>query len=717
MAGQIRVFLMNRLGVFVLWLSLFLGGLMAEEETDRPANRLVKEKSPYLLLHAHNPVDWYPWGEEAFKKARDEKKLILLSVGYSTCHWCHVMERESFEDEAIAKYLNQHFISIKLDREERPDVDQVYMTALQAISGENGGWPLNMFLTPDLKPIFGGTYFPPKDEGGRTGFMTVLKKIQVHWASDQEAVAKQVAEGIGQIQKYYDELAQNKEGGALQQKLVSEGLATTLTEVDPVWGGLGQGQKFPQVSTFQVMLQSTDEKVKEAALLTCRRMLNGGIYDQVGGGFHRYAVDREWLVPHFEKMLYDQAQLLELYLDAWQIAGENDFKKAARATAEYVLGNLTHPEGGFYCAQDAQSEGKEGKYFCWTLAELKKVLSPAEVTLTEDILGVTEKGNFLDFSDPEALKNQNVLHFMTKRSKVPEDQRAAIDEVFKKLAAVRVMRVPPPTDDKILASWNGLMIAALARAGRVLAEPKYLEAAEKGHRFVKAKLWHDGKLSHRWREGERDETRQASSYLYFLRGSRALYEATLDPAYLTFADELAQGAITLFYDAKNGGFFQSQKRKDIVLRLKGQFDQATPSESSVAAREFAILAAMTGKKEFREVAEKTLKANIPMMQQTGATGMGEMLRALDYFIGKPGRLVIAGEEGREALLGVAAKIWEPKRIVLGTAGAIDEFTAGLKPVGGKATAYYCVGETCQLPVNTPEALEKLLKRMTAKTKK
>ena len=708
---------MKRVGAVALVLGLFSGFLMADKKADQPTNRLAKEKSPYLLLHAHNPVDWFPWGEEAFKKAKEEKKLILLSVGYSTCHWCHVMERESFENEEIAKYLNENFVSIKLDREERPDVDQVYMTALQAMTGQNGGWPLNMFLTPGLKPIFGGTYYPPEDREGRPGFMTILKKIQGHWASDKQGVAKQVAEGVGQIQQYYDDLSKNAEAGALQRKLISDGLATSLSEVDLVWGGLGQGEKFPQVSTFQVMLQSENEKAREAALLTCRRMLNGGIYDQVGGGFHRYAVDREWLVPHFEKMLYDQAQLMELYLDAWQITGEVDFEKAVRATAEYVLGNLVHPEGGFYCAQDAQSEGKEGKYFCWTLAELKKILTDEEVKLLEDDLGVTEKGNFFDFSDPEALPNQNVLHFKTKRSEVSKERRAAIEGIFRKLGTVRAKRVPPATDDRILASWNGLMIAALARAGRVLDEPKYLAAAKKGHAFVKAKLWHNEVLSHRWREGERDETRQASSYLYLLRGTRALYEATLDPVYLTFADELAKGAMTLFYDEKNGGFFQSQKRDDIVLRLKGQFDNAMPSESSVAVREFAILASMTGKKNYREVAEKTLRANVSLMKQTGATGMGEMLRALDYFMGKPGRLVIAGQEGKDELLKVAAQVWEPKRIVLGTSGPMDEFTAGLKPVEGKATAYYCVGETCQLPVNSPEALEKLLKQMTSGSKK
>ncbi|MDA8975079.1 thioredoxin domain-containing protein [Akkermansiaceae bacterium] len=706
----------------VLYSSLLLvTALFAEKEGSegKVANRLLQEKSPYLLLHAYNPVDWYPWGEEAFKKARDEKKMILLSVGYSTCHWCHVMERESFENDEIAAYMNENFVAIKLDREERPDVDQVYMTALQAMTGAGGGWPLNMILTPELKPIFGGTYYPPVDRDGRSGFLTVLNKVQNHWVTDKERISKQVSQGVGQIQKYYDDLSRAKEGGAsavLKKKIIVDGIAKGVSEIDQVWGGLGQGEKFPQVSTFRSMIQSEDEKAREAALLTCRRMLDGGIYDQVGGGFHRYAVDREWLVPHFEKMLYDQAQLMELYLDAWLITGEADFKMAVRGTADYVLESLTHPEGGFYCAQDAQSEGKEGKYFCWTVAELKTLLSEDEMKLAREVLGVTEKGNFLDFSDPEALPNLNVLHFKVKRNELSPEKRAAVESVLKKLAEVRAQRVPPATDDKVLASWNGLMIAALARASRVLDQPRYLEAAKRAHGFVKAKLWSDGGLSHRWREGECDDTRQASSYLFLLSGTRALYEATLDPAYLTFANELAEGALELFYDAQGGGFFQSQKRDDIVLRLKGQFDNAMPSESSVGAREFAILGQMTGQKKYREISEQTLKAYHSLMTETGSTGMGEMLRALDYLIRKHGRLVIAGEDGKDALLKVAAQHFEPNRITLGTEGAKDEFTAGLKPVGGMATAYYCVGQTCQLPVNTPEALEKLLKRMTLKSK-
>ncbi|MBR9760633.1 thioredoxin domain-containing protein [bacterium] len=683
---------------------------------EKRANRLVKEKSPYLLLHAHNPVDWYPWGEEAFAKAKKENKLILLSVGYSTCHWCHVMERESFENEEIAKFLNENYVSIKLDREERPDVDQVYMTALQALTRQNGGWPLNMFLTPDLKPFFGGTYFPPKDQQGRMGFKTVLSEVQKVWKTKPEEILNQAKLGHGQMEEYFTgalKLSAAKED--LNQVLVDESVAQALDQIDPAWGGLGKEMKFPQVNTFRLMLQSVDKETRQAAIMTCQKMMNGGIHDQVGGGFHRYAVDREWLVPHFEKMLYDQAQLLDLYLDAWLVSGEKDFQEVARGIADYVLRDLTHPEGGFYCAEDAQSEGKEGKYFCWTLEELKKVLSGDEVKLARDVLGVTEQGNFVDHSDPEALPNQNVLHYKKVRASLSGEETVAVKGILEKLAKVRAKRVPPPTDDKVLASWNGLMIGSMARAGRVLGEQKYLQAAEKAHRFVKAKLWDAEKerLSHRWRDGEKDETLQAESYLFFLRGTRQLYEATLDAGVLAFAVKLAEESKKHFYDEENGGFFQGEKRDDLVLRLKGQHDSAIPTESSVAVREFLILAEITGRKDFSEVAEKTLRAYVPLIREAPG-GMGEMIRGMRMYLKKPARLVIVGQEGQQEMLNLAAKHPDPNMILLSSNGPVSDFTKTLKPRGDKATAYYCEGETCQLPVNTPEKLQALLLKQSAK---
>ncbi len=704
----------------ILSAGMVCGGAWADGggKMEGKPNRLAKEKSPYLLQHAFNPVDWYPWGKEAFEKAKKENKLILLSVGYSTCHWCHVMERESFENKEVAAFLNEHFVSIKLDREERPDVDQVYMTAFQAMSQQNGGWPLNMFLTPELKPLTGGTYFPPEDRNGQPGFPTVLKQIQGVWSENREQVMAQSTEMHKRMEEYFGGLHEEEaNSGELSRGLVDQGVQRALAQVDPAWGGLGMEMKFPQVSVFRLLLQSEDKKAREAILTTCRKMMNGGIHDQVMGGFHRYAVDREWLVPHFEKMLYDQAQLLELYLDAWKLSGDDSFRKVAAGIADYVLRDLTHPDGGFYCAQDAQSEGKEGKCFCWTVSELGEVLTADEMKVVREILGVTDGGNFIDHSDPDPLKNQNILHFQKPRESLSTEEEKAVGGILKKLASVRSKRVPPATDDKILASWNGLMIGAMARAGRVMNQPKYLKAASKAHGFVKAKLWDEkaGRLYHRWRAGERDETVQAESYLLFLAGTRKLYEATLEKEHLKLAVKLAEGARKLFYDEKNGGFFQGEKRADLVLRLKGQFDSAIPTESSVAAREFAILSEITGRADFKKVSETTLRSYLGLIRESPA-GMGEMLMSLKFHLEKPGRLVIAGEKGVSAMLTAAARDFDPHRLVLGTDGPVSEFTAGLTSIDGKATAYYCVGQTCQLPVNDPVKLSALLVKMREESK-
>ena len=703
------------------WIFLFLALLgaaaLGAEKTGKP-NRLAKEKSPYLLQHAYNPVDWYPWGEEAFEKARKEKKLILLSVGYSTCHWCHVMERESFENKDVATFLNENFVSIKLDREERPDVDQVYMTAYQAMTEQSGGWPLNMFLTPDLKPLTGGTYFPPEDRDGQPGFPTVLKQIHNVWDKNQEQVLKQSVEMHGQMKAYFEKL-QSQSGGELKPSrlVIDQSIPKILAQLDPVWGGLGTGMKFPQVSVFRFLLQSGDPKAIAAALKTCRHMMDGGIYDQVMGGFHRYAVDREWLVPHFEKMLYDQAQLMELYLDAWQMTGEEKFREVVEGIADYVLRELTHPEGGFYCAQDAQSEGKEGKCFCWTEKELVALLTPEEMKVAREVLGVSEKGNFIDQSDPEPLPNQNILSFKKPRKDLSSSDKKLVAGIFKKLAVVRGKRVPPATDDKILASWNGLMIGAMARTGRVLHEPKYLKAARKAHDFIEGKFW-DAKskrLAHRWREGDRDDSAQAQSYLLFLAGTRKLYEASLQKGDLELAIGLAESAVELFYDEKNGGFYQGEKRDDLVLRLKGQFDGAIPVESSIAAREFGILAQVTGRNDFLKVSEATIRSYLGLIQES-PSGMGEMLMSLSFSLEKPGRLVIAGEKGREELLKAATKTFDPNRITLGNEGLVSEFTSGLKSTEGLATAFYCVGQTCQLPVVEAEELSAMLVRLSEESK-
>lgn len=698
----------------VLFLGLRLVSPVAADQADGAGkpNRLAGEKSPYLLQHARNPVDWYPWGKEAFAKAEKENKLILLSIGYSTCHWCHVMERESFENKEIAAYLNEHFVAIKLDREERPDVDQIYLTAYQAMTGEAGGWPLNMFLTPKLKPLTGGTYFPPNDRDGSPGFATVLKQLQGVWETRREEIITQADTMNEQMADYFSSLHAPQGDSKPSAELLDQAIPAILSQIDPVWGGLGTGMKFPQADILRFLLQSGNEEAVAAALKTCRRMRDGGIHDHVGGGFHRYTVDREWKTPHFEKMLYDQAQLMELYLDAWLQSGEAGFREVVEGIAGYVLRNLTHPEGGFFCAQDAQSEGKEGKYFCWTLAELEKLLTKEELAVARKVFDLTAEGNFIDHSDPNPLPNQNVLSFQNPRSELGEKEEKEIRTILTKLAEVRSKRVPPATDDKILASWNGLMIGAMARAGIVLNKPDYLAAARKAHAFIKEQLWDEKtkRLAHRWREGDRDDTAQALSYLLMLRGTRTLYEAELEPRDLEFALVLADRSLDLFYDRPAGGFFEAEKRDDLVLRLKGRLDEALPTASAVAARELALLAEITGNEEYREASAATLKSYLPLLKES-PEGMGQMLRALRLSLQKPPRLVLAGEEGRAEMILTAAAHFDPDRIILGNKGKVSPFSARLEAIEGVTTAYYCVGQTCQLPVNTPGELKDLLKRM------
>ncbi|HEX4646205.1 MAG TPA: thioredoxin domain-containing protein, partial [Verrucomicrobiae bacterium] len=547
--------------------------------TNSPAhshtNRLAREKSPYLLQHQYNPVDWYAWGEEAFAKARRENKPIFLSIGYSTCHWCHVMERESFENEGLAQYLNEHFVSIKVDREERPDVDKIYMTFVQSTTG-GGGWPLNCFLTPDLKPFFGGTYFAPETKYGRPGFLDLLKQINRLWETRHGDVVQSAAD----LHKKLEEVTAkpSAEDRLLTPSVLTNASALLKQMYDPRNGGFGDAPKFPQPSNPALLLRCglrfKDHEAVQMVLRTCDRMAAGGIHDQIGGGFSRYSVDAEWLVPHFEKMLYDNAQLVNLYLDAYLVSGETRYADTARDILRYVLRDMTHPEGGFYSAEDADSEGKEGKFYCWTRAELSQLLTPEEFNVAVRYFGVTEKGNFVDHSDPHPLPNQNVLSIVDpKLSKADE---ALLKSARDKMFAARAKRVRPHLDDKVLASWNGLMLGAMARAYAVLGDESYRAAAEKNLAFLQARLW-DAKsktLYHRWRDGERDSAQLHEDYAFLLAGVIDLYEATLNPKHLDFAVALAESMLAKFYDAEQGGFWQSAGAADLILRVKEDYDGA-----------------------------------------------------------------------------------------------------------------------------------------------
>lgn len=680
-------------------------------ETNKPAphlNRLSREKSPYLLQHQHNPVDWFPWGEEAFQKARQEKKPIFLSIGYSTCHWCHVMERESFEDEKLAKYLNEHFVSIKVDREERPDVDKIYMTALQAM-GEGGGWPLNVFLTPELKPFYGGTYFPPEPKYGRPSFLQLLEHINKLWQTRGTEV-------LGSANSMHEQLenftrVQATSAGALNRAILKHAFSKFKSEYDSRHGGFGGAPKFPRPTQPSfVLVQATEHKDEEAiqmVLHTCDAMARGGIYDQLGGGFARYSVDAEWLVPHFEKMLYDNAQLIHLYLDAYLVSKEPRFADVARDIIQYVLRDMTHPEGGFYSAEDADSEGKEGKFYTWTRAEIEQLLSPEEAKIAIRYYGVTEKGNFVDHSDPDPLRNQNVLSIV--HPKLTDTERDLLESARKKLFEARSKRVRPHLDDKILASWNGMMLGAIARAGAVLKDPAYIAAAQKNLGFLQSHLWERGSktLYNRWRDGERDSVQLLDAYANLLGGVLELYQATLNPDHLQFAFDLATSMLDRFYDAEHGGFWQSgANAKDLILRLKDDYDGAEPSGNSVATLALLKLGAITDNTRFKEASAKTLELFTERMQQL-PQGVPLMMHALDYYLEEPRRVVIVGEP-EEPLLSAGHSVYQPHKVILSNRGPVELFARTL-PKSEKTTAYVCTGTACKPPTTEAEEVVKFLR--------
>jgi len=673
-------------------------------------NRLAKEKSPYLLQHQHNPVDWYPWGEEAFARAKAEGKPILVSIGYSTCHWCHVMERESFESEELAAYLNEHFISIKVDREERPDVDKIYMTAAQAMTG-GGGWPLNCFLTPELKPFYAGTYFPPEPKYGKPSFLQLLQKIHEVWTTRRAEVEEQATSLTQQLAAYT--MPERDTNALLHATMVSRALKTLKEDYDPVNGGFGGAPKFPRPSQPLFLLsagqQLKDQEAINMVLHTCERMAAGGMYDQLGGGFARYSVDAHWLVPHFEKMLYDNAQLVQLYVDAYLVSGGEAHAATARDIIKYVLRDMTHPEGGFYSAEDADSEGQEGKFYCWTKAQMEALLSADEAKVAMRYYGVTERGNFEDHSHPDPLKNLNVLSIVD--TNLTAGEATLLTSAKAKMFSARAKRIRPHLDDKILASWNGMMLGAMARAGVALGEESYIAAAERNMAFLKAKLW-DAKtktLYHRWRDGERDEVQLFDAYAFLCAGALDLYEATLKPEHLEFAIALADQMRAKFYDAKDGGFFQSVVTKDLIVNAKEDYDGAMPSANSVAALALLKLAAITDKKEYREEAEATLKLFAARMQRM-PQAMPYALLALDFWTEEPRRVVIAGEAQSveaQALLKAAQSVYQPRKVVLGNVGPVEEFAKTL-PAHGGPTVFLCTGTTCQPPTKDAAKVKEML---------
>ena len=674
-------------------------------------NRLIDETSPYLLQHANNPVDWYAWGDEALNRAREEDRPILLSIGYSACHWCHVMERESFENPDIAALMNEHFVNIKVDREERPDLDAVYMEAVQMMTG-SGGWPMTVFLTPDCRPYYGGTYFPPDDRGGMPGFPRLLAAASQAYRTNKgeiERVTRQLAEQMGrtgQVPRGFTPLTTEVMHSAYSQ---------LATQFDHLNGGFGSAPKFPQPMTPEFLLRyyrhGFNARALEMVELTLRKMAYGGIYDQVGGGFHRYSTDAYWLVPHFEKMLYDNALLARLYLHAWQITGNPLYRRITEETLDYALREMTDPAGGFYSAQDADSEGVEGKYFVWTADELRALLG-ADADLVMGYYGVTEPGNFEGAS---ILNVPAAPADYAGRNGVSEDALfAAIARARAALLDAREQRIHPLRDDKVLTAWNGLMLRSFAEAGAALGRADYREAARRNAAFLLDNMRNaNGRILRTWRNGQAKLLGYLEDYASLADGLLALHEATLEPRWLREAAAVADGMIDLFWDDAVGGFYDTGRdHETLVIRPRDVFDNAQPCGGSVAADALLRLAVITGSDDYAAKAATPLRA-LQQLLGRAPTATGHWLGALDFYVSLPKEIVIVGPPEHPttaAMLLEVGRRYLPNRVAVGMPDPAQPPLAGsplLEQRGlidGQPAAYVCEHYVCQLPVTDAATL-------------
>ena len=703
-----------------------------------PTNRLTHEKSPYLLQHAHNPVDWYPWGAEAFEKARSENKPIFLSVGYSTCHWCHVMERESFENEQIAALLNREFVSIKVDREERPDVDRIYMTFIQA-TGNGGGWPMSVWLTPDLKPFFGGTYFPPENRWGHPGFGSVLTQLAEAWKSQRGQIDDSARNIVEQLEKAVSVAAGRPGAARIDPAMLDSGFYYFRRTFDTHLGGFGQAPKFPRPTVHNFLMRyyarTKNREALDMVLLTLREMAKGGMHDQLGGGFHRYSVDERWFVPHFEKMLYDQAQLAISYLEAFQITGDALYARTARRIFDYVLRDMTDAGGAFYSAEDADSvidaaqpsvKG-EGAFYIWSAEEIGAIAGDPAAAWFAHRYGVEPGGNVRhdphqEFTGKNILYEAHSVEETAAHFRVSVDETAAaVENTARLLFEARKRRVRPHRDDKILTAWNGLMISALALGGAVLEEPAYAEAARRAAEFVIARLYDPatGLLLRRFREGEAGIPGFLDDYALFAQALLDLYEAQFDRRHLELAIRLTETQRELFEDRANGAFFSTAAGDaSLVLRVKEDYDGAEPSGNSVTAGNLLRLAEITGRTEFRESAERLLAA-FGSRLSTAPMAVPQMLAACEFQLSEPRQIVIAGERNTpdtQALLHAVHARFLPNRVLLlvdsdETRAALANgapAVSSMHALDGRAAAYVCRNFTCQLPVSEVSALAELL---------
>jgi len=691
---------------------------MSEDGTaKREPNRLGAESSPYLQQHALNPVDWYPWGEEAFEKARAEDKPIFLSVGYSACHWCHVMEHESFEDDEIADLLNRKYVSIKVDREERPDVDQIYMSAVQLIT-KRGGWPMSVFMTPDGKPFYGGTYWPPTAKMGMPGFMDILLKLTDYWQNKRNEVDVSADQLVDAIQQMAAPVFENTE---LTEHALAVATKNLIASTDKTHGGFGQAPKFPHSMDIRVLLRGWyrfgDEEALNAATLTLDKMAAGGIYDHLGGGFHRYSTDAVWLVPHFEKMLYDNALLVPAYLEAYQAMKESRYAETVRHTLDYILREMTSPDGGFYSTQDADSEGVEGKFFIWSRTEIESILTQRDAEVFCDCYDVTVNGNW---------EGSNILNLSRPLKESAANWELSIEELAsslnqcrEKLYAVREQRIKPGRDEKILVSWNGMMISAMAMAGAILNEPNYVQAAVDAARFAVSTIRDEnGKLLHSYKDGQARFAAYLDDFACLIDGLVELYQTSGDEQWLAASLELADDMVDRFHDADQGGFYYTANdHEKLIARTKDNQDNAVPSGNGMASTALLKLARLCGRDDLEQIALGTLNS-ISGLLVDHPRAVGQSLLALDFAIGPAAEIVITepstdgnGVQFQEVQREIQQRFLPNKVIAHRQDGAkiVQQLLEG--KTSDRSLAYVCERGACQVPAESLEILTEQLAQL------
>ena len=677
-------------------------------------NRLIHETSPYLLQHAHNPVDWYPWGDEAFRNAKLNNKPILLSIGYSACHWCHVMERESFENEKIAALMNELFVNIKVDREERPDLDEIYMNAVQMLSGR-GGWPMTTFLTPERKPFYGGTYFPPEDRQGMPGFPRILLGVSQAYRERPAEVEKSVTEILAALQRMSESHATEK---IFAKDIIADSCEQISRAHDSDNGGLGQAPKFPNAGVYELFLRhyhhSRNHRYLEMATHTLTKMAQGGIYDHLGGGFHRYSVDAKWLVPHFEKMLYDNAQLVRVYSQAFKITGQPLFKCVVDETVGYLLREMLHSEGGFYSTQDADSEGEEGKFFVWTEEEINRLAGEDDGEIFCRMYDVSEQGNF---------EEKNILHpilTIEQASKFFRKERSQIETLVagakQKLFLEREKRIKPFRDEKVIAAWNGLALSGLAEAIKISDNPAFFEAVNRTIDFIFTKMFRDGFLLHTYKDGQAKLLGYLDDYAFVAVGLLDVYEAILDRSVLERSVQLADVMLREFWDERGGGFFYTgNSHEPLISRTKPVVDASIPSGNAMATQLLLRLAHITGNEEYQKHAETVLRSYYSAMESQ-PFGFAHLLCALDFHLNKPKEIVVVGRQGEAeatALIKQINQLYMPNSVLqlVGLDQALENISPLLKgkaQIDGKPTVYVCENFTCSAPVTSWSELKPLL---------